>query len=77
MTVCALAVLAICPRLVAQSADGTGPATFIVLLRGARVGSETVTVSRVGTDWQLSGTGRLAAPFDVVTNTFEMTYAND
>jgi pimeloyl-ACP methyl ester carboxylesterase len=65
------------PGIGAQSADSTGPATFIVLLRGARVGTETVTLSRVGSDWQFSGTGRLAPPFDVVTNRFEMTYASD
>ena len=77
VALCALTAFALSPGLTAQSADGTGPATFIVLLRGARVGAETVTLSRVGSDWQLSGTGRLGAPFDVITNKFEMTYASD
>ena len=74
---CALAAVSLGPSVIAQGPDGTGPATFIVLLRGARVGAETVTLSRVGTDWQFSGTGRLGAPFDVITNKFEMTYASD
>jgi len=62
---------------VAAQTGGTGSATFIVLLRGSRVGTESVSVNRVGSDWQLTGTGRLGAPFDIVTNKFEMTYAND
>ena len=62
---------------VGQSAESTGPATFIVLVRGARVGTETIALSRVGADWFLSGSGRLGPPFDVVTSKFEMTYGTD
>jgi pimeloyl-ACP methyl ester carboxylesterase len=60
-----------------QGADSTGPATFIVLVRGARVGTETIALNRVGADWFLSGSGRLGPPFDVVTSKFEMTYGSD
>jgi hypothetical protein len=61
----------------AQAPDATGPATFIVMLRGARVGTEAVSLSKIGSGWLLSGTGRLGAPFDVVTNKFEVNYAPD
>jgi pimeloyl-ACP methyl ester carboxylesterase len=52
-------------------------ATFIVLVRGVRVGSETVDVSRTETGWLISATGALRAPFDLVTTKFEMNYGND
>jgi pimeloyl-ACP methyl ester carboxylesterase len=63
--------------LAAQTPDATGPATFVVMLRGARVGTETASLSKVGSGWLLSGTGRLGAPFDVITNKFEVNYAAD
>jgi pimeloyl-ACP methyl ester carboxylesterase len=47
------------------------------MLRGARVGTETVSLSRTGNGWLLSGSGGLGPPFDVVTNRFEVTYGTD
>ena len=49
----------------------------MVLFRGVRVGSETVSVSRSAAGWQISATGRLLAPFDLITTKFEMTYGAD
>ena len=54
-----------------------GPATFVVMLRGARVGTETVSLSRTATGWLLSGSGGLGPPFDVVTTRFEAAYGAD
>jgi pimeloyl-ACP methyl ester carboxylesterase len=61
----------------AQTPDVTGQATFVVMLRGARVGSETVSLTRLGTGWLLAGTGSLGPPFEVVTNKFEIAYGAD
>ncbi|MEO7190474.1 MAG: alpha/beta fold hydrolase [Vicinamibacterales bacterium] len=57
--------------------DSTGPATFLVLVRGTRVGTQSVAVSRSGSGWLVSGTGRLAPPVDLVTNKFEVSYGSD
>jgi pimeloyl-ACP methyl ester carboxylesterase len=47
------------------------------MLRGARVGTETVSLSRTGNGWLLSGSGGLGAPFDVITTRFEAAYGTD
>ncbi len=47
------------------------------MLRGSRVGTETAALSRTGSGWRLSGSGRLGMPFDVIITRFEVTYAND
>ncbi len=60
-----------------STVDPTGTASFVVLLRGARVGSESVTISHNGTGWVLSSTGRLQPPIDLVTNSFNLRYGAD
>jgi pimeloyl-ACP methyl ester carboxylesterase len=57
--------------------DPTGSSTFIVLIAGTRVGTETATLSRSGSGWMLAAAGRLIAPFDLVTNRFEVVYGAD
>jgi pimeloyl-ACP methyl ester carboxylesterase len=57
--------------------DRSGPATFVVLVRGARIGSETVSLSRSANGWLISSSGRLEAPFDLVVNRFEVRYGAD
>lgn len=42
-----------------------------------RVGAESVTVSRNGSDWIISSSGRLGPPFDLTINKFEIRYASD
>ena len=48
-----------------------------MLVRGVRVGSETVDVARTESGWLISATGSLRAPFDLITTKFEMSYGND
>ncbi len=48
-----------------------------MLLGGVRIGTESVNISRNGTNWVLSGTARLQAPIDLVINKFELTYSGD
>ena len=49
----------------------------MVLVRGVRIGTETVDVAKTDTGWLISATGSLRAPFDLVTTKFEMSYGND
>jgi uncharacterized protein len=69
--------MTVAPAVARQSADVAGPATFEVLVSGTRVGSESVSITRNGTGWLLSGTGRLQVPFDLTVNKFEVTYGPD
>jgi hypothetical protein len=65
------------PRARAQAVPPAHTATFDVVVRGANLGFETVTVSGTGTGWQIASSGRLGAPTDQTTNKFEVTYAAD
>lgn len=58
-------------------ADPTGSSTFIILVAGTRIGTETVSISRTNTGWLVSGAGRLQPPVDLTTNKFEVTYGVD
>lgn len=49
----------------------------MVLLEGTRIGTESVTISRVGTEWIVSGTGLVQPPLDLSTMKFEMRYGLD
>jgi pimeloyl-ACP methyl ester carboxylesterase len=50
---------------------------FVVLLRGASIGTEFVTMSRTASGWIISSSGRQGVPIDLTTNRFEMTYTAD
>ena len=47
------------------------------MLRGARIGTEIVSVSRSGDGWLITANGRQNAPVNMQTNKFELTYADD
>jgi pimeloyl-ACP methyl ester carboxylesterase len=74
-------VLARAPRTQAATAtpirSGEGTSRFIVLLRGVRIGSEEVDVTRPGGGLKISSSNQLAPPFDLITHKFEMTYTAD
>src|SRR5690606_39075003 len=55
----------------------TGSATFVVLLDGIRVGTESMAVSRVGNEWVLTGSGIIRPPLDLSTMRFEVRYGTD
>lgn len=61
----------------AAQAPAQGSATFVVMLRGVRVGFETVTLSRTTTGWMITSGGRLQVPFDMLTTRFELNYGPD
>ena len=54
-----------------------GTARFVVTLRGVRVGTEDVTVSRPGGGFKITATGQIGAPIDLITSRFELTYSSD
>ena len=54
-----------------------GAATFVIMLRGVRIGFETVSLSRTPAGWLITSGGRLQAPFDLLTTRFEMNYGSD
>ena len=61
----------------APAAQSSGLATFVVLLGGARIGTEIVDVAKTESGWLISSTGQLRAPFDLITTKFELRYGND
>lgn len=63
------------PNAFAEAQDST--ARFIVTLRGVRVGTEDVTVSRPGGMFKITATGQIGAPIDLLTTRFELTYSSD
>jgi pimeloyl-ACP methyl ester carboxylesterase len=52
----------------------TGGATFTIFLRGAAIGTEQIAVTRSATGWSIVGSGRLGAPFDILTRRVEVRY---
>jgi pimeloyl-ACP methyl ester carboxylesterase len=63
---------------VSQSQNASdGAKVFIVMLKGVRVGSEQVTVTKDARSFKISSTGQIAAPIDLITSKFELTYSAD
>lgn len=60
-----------------QTAQADGTSRFAVILRGVRIGSELVDVSRSAGTFKITSSGQLAPPFDLVTTKFEMSYSAD
>src|SRR5262245_27843750 len=51
--------------------------TFVITIRGVRVGTESVTVTRPGGAFKISATGQIGPPVDLVTSKFELLYTAD
>src|SRR5437773_2411873 len=45
---------------------------FTIFLRGTPVGTEQMTVNRNAEGWTIVGSGRLGAPFDIVTRRLQL-----
>lgn len=61
----------------ASAPDPSGSATFVVLLDGTRIGTESVDINRAGNEWIVSGSGVVLAPLDLSTMRFELRYGLD
>lgn len=57
--------------------DQDGTAAFTIFLRGQRIGSEEVTVTRSPEGWQIASKGRTGAPLDFSFEKFLARYAAD
>lgn len=62
--------------LQAVQQEQTGTAAFTVFLRGQRIGSEQVTVSRSQAGWLISATGQTVAPLSVSFDKFLARYGD-
>ena len=60
-----------------QAVEQESTATFIVTLRGVRVGTESVTISRPNGGFKISMRGQIGPPVDLITAKFEMAYSAD
>src|SRR3990172_9309173 len=60
-----------------RTQDSGATYTFVITLRGARVGTESVTVTRPGGMFKISMTGQIGPPVELITQRFEMTYGAD
>lgn len=63
--------------LQAGQSDQDGTAAFTIFLRGQRIGSEEVTVTRSPSGWLISSTGRTGAPLDFNFDKFLVRYGAD
>ncbi|HET9371375.1 MAG TPA: alpha/beta hydrolase [Vicinamibacterales bacterium] len=61
----------------AQTTPTTSNSRFTILLRGARIGAENITVSRSAAGWQISAASQIDPPLDLVVTKFEMSYGLD
>jgi alpha-beta hydrolase superfamily lysophospholipase len=78
-TAACLAALTLGATGIAPQAAGPTPgeATYSIFLGGRQIGREDVNLARVGGDWVITATSRIAAPIDMTVNRFEMKYSAD
>ena len=78
-TAVCLAALALGTTGIAPQATGPSPgdATYTIFLGGRQVGREDVNLARIGSDWVITATSRIAPPIDVTVNRFELKYSAD
>lgn len=73
----ALAAFTTIGALHAGQTDQNGTAAFTVFLRGQRIGSEEVTVTRSPAGWLISATGQTGAPLNFSFDRFLARYGSD
>nr|MBA3949241.1 DUF3108 domain-containing protein [Acidobacteriota bacterium] len=59
----------------AVPAEGT--AAFTIFAGTTPVGTEEMTVAKVGENWRITSTGQMRGPLAITINSFEVTYAPD
>jgi uncharacterized protein len=57
-----------------QEANAT---SFTIFLRGAPIGSEQVSVTRIADGWTISSSGRMSPPVDIVARRLQVRYTAD
>ncbi len=61
----------------AAPAPAEGTASFTVFAGATPIGTEEISVTKVGGNWRISSTGQMRAPLAMTINSFEVTYAPD
>jgi pimeloyl-ACP methyl ester carboxylesterase len=75
----ALAVLALASATVVSDAQTPSPTTFtfLVFFRSSPIGNEQVSVEKGANGWSITGSGRIGAPFDLITRQLQARYDAD
>ncbi|MDQ3171783.1 MAG: alpha/beta fold hydrolase [Acidobacteriota bacterium] len=74
------AILLIGTHAAAQQAapvPAEGTASFTIFAGATPIGTEEISVAKVGGNWRISSTGQMRAPLAMTINSFEVTYAPD
>src|SRR3954468_1915794 len=77
LCVLAVAGAASAQRVPAPPLQEGNATAFTIFLRGAPIGAEQVSVTRIADGWTISSTGRLAPPVDVVARRLQARYTAD
>src|SRR5262245_4722245 len=72
-----LAGLSLTVQAAQQGAAPVSSSTFIIFVRGERLGSEDVTVARAGDGVTISSSGRIGPPIDLVIRELQVRYSPD
>src|SRR5689334_8683173 len=75
----ALAVLALASATVVSHGQTPSPTTFtfLVFFRSSPIGNEQVSVEKGANGWSITGSGRIGAPFDLITRQLQARYDAD
>src|SRR5688572_30027375 len=75
----AVLVMAASPVMpAAQQQLSTAPSdTFIIFIRGERIGSEDVALTRTAGGWTITSSGRIGPPLDLVIREVHLRYTAD
>ena len=72
----AAAILVNAARAPSMAQQASSPAsTFIVFVRGERIGSEDVTLARTAQGWTITSSGRFGPPLDLVIKELQARYS--
>jgi pimeloyl-ACP methyl ester carboxylesterase len=63
--------------LAAQQPVTPAASNFLVLFRGARIGTEEIFVARRADGWTITSSGRIGAPLELVTKNLQVRYEAD
>jgi alpha-beta hydrolase superfamily lysophospholipase len=59
------------------SVPSTAASDFAVYLRGARIGTEQITLAHNAGGWTITSSGRIGPPLDIVTRSLQIRYDDD
>ena len=60
-----------------QPSSSAASSTFIIFIRGERVGSEDVALARTADGWTITSSGRIGPPLDLVVREVQVRYTAD